>query len=71
MPVTPQRMTAMAEGSGAWCWQRSHQKQLGRPRVDPALEKGIQAQLRTGKGMLKVARECPALLFWWQQGLWR
>ena len=51
-------MTAMAEGSGAWCWQRSHQKQLGRPRVDPALEKGIQAQLRTGKGMLKVAREC-------------
>jgi len=32
-------------------------KQLGRPRID-ALEKRIQAQLRTGKGMLKVAREC-------------
>jgi hypothetical protein len=31
----------------------------------------IRALLRTGKGMLKVARECPALLFWWQQGLWR
>ena len=24
----------------------------------PALEKRIQAQLRTGKGMLKIAREC-------------
>ena len=33
-------------------------KQLGRPRIDAALEKRIQAQLRTGKGMLKVAREC-------------
>src|SRR3974390_2994341 len=33
-------------------------KQLGRPRIDPAIEKRIQAQLRTGKGMLKVAREC-------------
>ena len=30
-------------------------KQLGRPRIDPALEKRIQGQLRTGKGMLKVA----------------
>jgi DNA invertase Pin-like site-specific DNA recombinase len=46
-------------------------KQLGRPQIDAALEKRIQAQLRTCKGMLKVARECPALLFWWQQGLWR
>jgi DNA invertase Pin-like site-specific DNA recombinase len=33
-------------------------KQLGRPRIDAALEKRIQAQLRLGKGMLKVAREC-------------
>jgi hypothetical protein len=33
-------------------------KQLGWPRIDAALEKRIQAQLRTGKGMLKVAREC-------------
>jgi DNA invertase Pin-like site-specific DNA recombinase len=33
-------------------------KQLGRPRIDAALEKRIQARLRLGKGMLKVAREC-------------
>jgi DNA invertase Pin-like site-specific DNA recombinase len=33
-------------------------KQLGRPRIDEALEKRIQTQLRTGKGILKVAREC-------------
>ena len=33
-------------------------KQLGRPRIDAALENRIQAQLRTGKGMLKVAHEC-------------
>jgi len=33
-------------------------KQLGRPRIDPALEKRIQAQLRVGKGILRVAREC-------------
>jgi DNA invertase Pin-like site-specific DNA recombinase len=32
--------------------------QLGRPRIDPALEKRIQNQLRAGKGMLKVAAEC-------------
>ena len=32
-------------------------KQLGRPRIDPALEKRIQSQLRAGKGMLKVAAE--------------
>ena len=32
-------------------------KQLGRPRIDAALEKRIQAQLRSGKGMRKVARE--------------
>jgi DNA invertase Pin-like site-specific DNA recombinase len=31
--------------------------QLGRPRIDPALEKRIQTQLRAGKGILKVARE--------------
>jgi DNA invertase Pin-like site-specific DNA recombinase len=31
--------------------------QLGRPKVDPAIEKRIQAQLRSGKGMRKVARE--------------
>jgi DNA invertase Pin-like site-specific DNA recombinase len=33
-------------------------KQLGRPRIDAALEKRIQTQLRAGKGILKVAREC-------------
>ncbi len=33
-------------------------KRLGRPRIDEALEKRIQTQLRTGKGILKVAREC-------------
>jgi len=33
-------------------------KQLGRPRIDPALEKRIQNQLRAGNGMLKVAAEC-------------
>jgi DNA invertase Pin-like site-specific DNA recombinase len=32
-------------------------KQLGRPRIDAALEKRIQAQLRGGKGMRKIARE--------------
>jgi DNA invertase Pin-like site-specific DNA recombinase len=33
-------------------------KQLGRPKIDPALEKRIQSQLRAGKGMLAIAREC-------------
>ena len=33
-------------------------KQLGRPKVDSTIEKRIQAQLRSGKGMRKVAREC-------------
>ena len=33
-------------------------KRLGRPRIDPVLEKRIQSQLRAGKGMLKVAAEC-------------
>ena len=33
-------------------------KQLGRPRIDPGLEKRILTQLRAGKGMLKVAAEC-------------
>ena len=32
-------------------------KQLGRPKIAPALEKRIQTQLRAGKGILKVARE--------------
>ena len=32
-------------------------KQLGRPRIDPALEKRIQNQLRAGKGMLAIAKE--------------
>jgi hypothetical protein len=30
----------------------------GRPRIDPALEKRIQAHLRAGKGVRKIAREC-------------
>ena len=33
-------------------------KQLGRPKIDSALEKRIQSQLRAGKGMLAIAREC-------------
>jgi DNA invertase Pin-like site-specific DNA recombinase len=33
-------------------------KHLGRPRIDPALEKRIRVQLRGGKGMRKIAREC-------------
>jgi hypothetical protein len=42
-------------------------KQLGRPRIDPALEKRIQSQLPAGKGMLKFAvpaveRHCGNLL---------
>jgi DNA invertase Pin-like site-specific DNA recombinase len=32
-------------------------KQLGRPRIDPALEKRFQRQLQAGKGMLSVAKE--------------
>jgi DNA invertase Pin-like site-specific DNA recombinase len=32
-------------------------KTLGRPRVSATVEKRIQAQLRAGKGILKVARE--------------
>ena len=32
-------------------------KQLGRPRIDPAMEKRIHAQLRGGKGIRKIARE--------------
>jgi DNA invertase Pin-like site-specific DNA recombinase len=31
-------------------------KHLGRPKIAPALEKRIQAQLRDGKGMLAIAR---------------
>jgi hypothetical protein len=27
-------------------------------RINPAIEKRIQPQLRAGKGILKVAREC-------------
>jgi DNA invertase Pin-like site-specific DNA recombinase len=32
-------------------------KQLGRPKIDPVLEKRIQGQLRAGKGMLAVAKD--------------
>jgi hypothetical protein len=32
-------------------------RSLGRPKIDEALEKRIQAQLRGGKGMRKIARE--------------
>jgi DNA invertase Pin-like site-specific DNA recombinase len=35
-------------------------KTLGRPKISPALEKRIQTQLRAGKGILKVAKECGA-----------
>jgi DNA invertase Pin-like site-specific DNA recombinase len=33
-------------------------KQLGRPRVSPAVEKRIQTHLRKGTGILKVAEVC-------------
>src|SRR5271170_3309246 len=33
-------------------------KQLGRPKIAPAIEKRILSHLRAGKGILKVAREC-------------
>jgi DNA invertase Pin-like site-specific DNA recombinase len=33
-------------------------KQLGRPRVSPAIEKRIQSHLRKGMGILKVAGTC-------------
>jgi len=33
-------------------------KRLGRPKIAEVLEKRIQNQLRAGKGILKVAREC-------------
>jgi DNA invertase Pin-like site-specific DNA recombinase len=33
-------------------------KQLGRPKIDAAIEKRIQGHLRAAKGILKVAREC-------------
>jgi DNA invertase Pin-like site-specific DNA recombinase len=33
-------------------------KQLGRPKVSPAIEKRIQGLLRAKKGMLSVAKEC-------------
>jgi hypothetical protein len=36
----------------------SARPKLGRSRIDPALEKRIQAHLRGGKGIRKVAREC-------------
>ena len=32
-------------------------QRLGRPRIDPALEKRIQGQLRAGTGMLAIAKE--------------
>ena len=32
-------------------------KQLGRPKIDAAIEKRIQAQLRTKKGMLAIAKD--------------
>ena len=35
-------------------------KQLGRPKVDPAIEKQIQAQLRSGKGMRKIRSRASA-----------
>src|SRR5271167_4431915 len=33
-------------------------KQLGRPKIAPAIEKRILSHLKAGKGILKVAREC-------------
>ena len=33
-------------------------KQLGRPKIAPALEKRILSHLQGGKGILKVAKEC-------------
>src|SRR5262245_17488627 len=33
-------------------------KQLGRPRIDPAIEKRILSSLRKGTGILKTAKQC-------------
>jgi len=33
-------------------------KTLGRPKISPAIEKRIKAQLQIGKGMLAIARDC-------------
>jgi len=57
---------AFAEFERSMIRQRIHaglkravaQGTLGRPRIDPALEERIQAHLRGGKGIRKVAREC-------------
>jgi hypothetical protein len=47
-------------------------KQFGRPRrIDAALEKRIQAQLRTGKGIVKVARECGVGIVTVERIAWR
>ena len=35
-------------------------KQLGRPKINPTLEKRIQSQLRAGKGMLAIAKDLGA-----------
>ena len=37
---------------------RAEGKQLGRPRIDGAVEQTIRAALAEGKGIRKVAREC-------------
>jgi DNA invertase Pin-like site-specific DNA recombinase len=37
---------------------RDEGKQLGRPKISPAIEKRILSHLRAGKGILKVAGEC-------------
>jgi DNA invertase Pin-like site-specific DNA recombinase len=39
-------------------WAVEQGKQLGRPKIDLAIEKRILTQLRAGKGILKVAAEC-------------
>ena len=50
-PLYPQKQTSRFKRVS------SRSKQLGRPKIDEALEKRIQTQLRAGKGILKVARE--------------
>ena len=32
-------------------------KRLGRPKINPAIEKRIQSQLRAGKGILAIAKD--------------
>jgi DNA invertase Pin-like site-specific DNA recombinase len=46
-------------------------KQLGRPRIDPALEKRIQIQLQAGKGRLLLSAALAAARYSASSARWR